>query len=138
MYCSNCGKKLEKDALFCSGCGKSVSGIQTVEEVKNQGNGRSIASLVLGIIGVLLGLLYLVATLNIERSVIVQIYESTAFRIGYAIGSILLPIICAIVGICLSASARNQNKNGLNTAGLVLSIISFVLCGVITIIVFTV
>ena len=133
MYCFKCGKKLEKDAFFCSWCGTKVNGV-TGSEV-SVGKGRSIASLVLGI---LFGVLYLFASLDIDQNSLVQIYESYAFRFGYAIGSVLLPIIFAIIGICLALSDRNKKKTGLNMSGLILFIITFVLCGVIAVIVFTV
>ncbi|MBE6157825.1 MAG: zinc ribbon domain-containing protein [Firmicutes bacterium] len=141
MFCSQCGKKLDEGAVFCSGCGYKLGDIpvnNTTTSTSTPGKGKSVASLVLGIFGVLLGLLYLIACLEIEQSSLVQISESYAFRFGYALGSVLLPIICAIIGVCLSASARKQKKTGLNTAGLVLSIITFVLCGIIALIVFTV
>ena len=140
MYCSNCGKKLDEGAVFCSGCGSKIGEIQVANASSEVvlGKGKSIASLVLGIVGVLLGLLYLAASLSIDDTYLVDIYESYAFRFGYAIGSVLLPIICAIVGLCLALSARGKKKTGLNTAGLVLSIITFVLCAIIAVIVLTV
>ena len=141
MYCSKCGKKLEDDAVFCSGCGFKIGEIHVNNSTGNDNvpsKGKSVASLVLGIVGLLLGLLYLAASLEIDPTYVSQISESFAFKLGYAIGSVLLPGICAIIGMCLAVSAKKQQKNGLNTAGFILTLITFVLCGIITIIVFTV
>ena len=69
-----------------------------MEENKNPGKGKAIASLVLGIVGTIVGFLWIP----------------------------LIGIICGIIGIVLGVSARKTTveQKGMATAGLVLSIIS--------------
>ncbi len=69
-----------------------------MEENKNLGKGKAIASLVLGIVGTIVGVLWVP----------------------------LIGIICGIIGIVLGVSARKTTveQKGMATAGLVLSIIS--------------
>ena len=69
-----------------------------MEENKNLAKGKAIASLVLGIVGTIVGVLWVP----------------------------LIGIICGIIGIVLGVSARKTTveQKGMATAGLVLSIIS--------------
>ena len=60
MYCINCGNKLDKDAKFCKECGTKTSRvIDTSEEITNRyipkSKGLATASMILGIISLLLG-----------------------------------------------------------------------------------
>ena len=75
MYCSNCGKELDSDAKFCTECGKMIPTQKsskestTKETVKEENiqtttvtnipesNSKAVASLVLGIISIFIGVL---------------------------------------------------------------------------------
>ena len=87
-YCSNCGKEISAEAVVCPSCGF---------EIKKVGSGRSIASLVLGILGLFTWLLPIIG----------------------------LPM--SIVGLVLGATGMKRGSRGLAIAGLVLSIIALVL-----------
>ncbi len=69
--------------------------------MENQSNGKAIASLVLGIVSLV------------------------CVFFGYGA---ILGIILGIIGIVLSISAKKEQPSGMASAGLVLSIISVVLC----------
>ena len=133
MYCSNCGNKMDEKAVVCTKCGAAVDGKKA--DVAVPGKGKSIASMVLGILGVVFGLLYLVGVQEIPWEYKLQMSVNSSYKFGFAIGSILIPLVFAIIGICLAVSARKQAKNGQNTAGFWLSITTFVLCAITFIIV---
>jgi len=121
MYCSNCGKKIDEKAIICIHCGCSIE-----KNIPKKSIGKGIASMVLGIIGLFFALcafanlsdLYEIAT------------ESLSYQIGYAIGTVLVQGILAIIAICLSVSERKNAKNGFNTAGFWLSIATFVIMAI--------
>ena len=90
MFCKKCGKELEKGEHFCSNCGTAIKTVKKVTEEKEEkeqeeyvykpqhqapyqpqyypmykkpkapGNGLSIAGMVLGIIGAVFGLIYMI------------------------------------------------------------------------------
>lgn len=71
---------------------------------EKQSNGKAIASLVLGIV-----------------SIVMTFFGVTGALIG---------IVCGIVGIVLAIKAKNQNPSGIATAGFVCSIVGTILCAV--------
>ena len=124
MNCKKCGKKVSKTDVFCQYCGtkveqeeskakttksstkkeeKKVEVVKTtpVETKKEGGNGLAIASMVLGIIGILFSL----------------IIGPFAF---------LFPLLGLIFALC-------SKKSGFKIAGLVTSIVAFVIEIIITI-----
>ncbi len=74
-----------------------------MSENGGQGNGKAIASLVLGIVAVV------------------------CVFFGYGA---LLGIVLGIVGLILGISAKKENPSGMATAGVVLSIIAIAICAV--------
>ena len=113
MYCSNCGNKIGEKAVVCVKCGALVNGKNVSSPVK----GKSIASMVLGILGILFAL-NTISTYSLYFSE--NIFEY-----------ILIPATLAIISICLAGSARRVEKNGFNTAGFWLSISTFIILGII-------
>lgn len=127
-YCVKCGTALDDDAEFCSKCGASQKSkepekqknysswdsissetakapVPTVED-RNSRKGRGIASLVLGLVGLV------------------------CFGISWAVAAIPLSIVCfvcGIIGLILGAQCLNkQFGNSVGVAGFILSIISSV------------
>ena len=106
MVCRNCGAQLPENATFCQNCGTAVMPAQPVYQapipvapVTVPGKGQGVASMVLGIISLVL------------------------FCIWY----IALP--CAIIGLVLGAVGSSKAKkagmkNGMATAGIVMSCIA--------------
>ena len=108
MYCSNCGKKVDEKAVICVNCGCELR--------KRSGqNGKGIASMVLGIIALFYALC---AFINIVDLVLVQ-------------------SVLSIIGFVLALIERKTKKNGFNTAGFWLSIVTFVIVAIQFIIVVT-
>lgn len=118
MECKKCGKEVKKTDKFCQYCGAELKkeetktkstatkAIEKKEEVKEEvvaekvetkksGNGLAIASMILGIIGIVLSL----------------IIGPIAF---------LFPLLALIFGLC-------SKKSGFKTAGIVTSIVGFVI-----------
>ena len=122
MFCSKCGKEIEKNAKFCAGCGEKVTAkketvkAEKVEkevkvakkveepktEVKQESSGAGIAGMVIGIISLLL---------------------------SWAIVFILLPVI----GLIISLVAKG--KKGFKIAGIILNSLAIVV-SIILVIVF--
>ena len=119
MYCQNCGKKIDENAVICVGCGCAI---------KKKGKGRGIASMVLGILSVLYSLIAFLVVLDDE--VELYSYYSASEMVGDIIGFVLIQSVLAIISVSLAASERKTNKNGFNTSGLWLSISSFILIAI--------
>lgn len=134
-FCTNCGNQINENADFCLNCGKFVNNTpkviqrsQTnVEIKKTQGTGKSIASMVLGIVSIIFVLLELLALENAQYEIIV--YSELSSVIGYLIGYTLLSLPSSIVGITLGISGRNDKQSGFNIAGIILNTI-VILCNI--------
>lgn len=123
MYCSNCGKEVDKNAVVCIHCGCALNN-NTLTNKK--GHGKGIASMVLGIIGVFFALAAF-GNVSDDALRLALAFTESGYKIGYAIGTVLIQSICAIIAVCLAAAERKTEKNGYNTAGLWLSIVTFVM-----------
>ena len=54
MYCMKCGKEIEDGTNFCPNCGMNLRANETARPIQQeQGSGKSIVSLVLGIVGII-------------------------------------------------------------------------------------
>lgn len=124
MFCSNCGKEVNENAVICLNCGAAIKNSKNASGKK----GKGIASMVLGIIGIFFAICAL-AAIEEEASYYLNFY-SNAEKFGFAIGYILIQSIFAIVGISLACSERKDNKNGFNTSGLWLAIATFALIAI--------
>lgn len=125
-FCSNCGKEIDEKAIVCLGCGVALNPKETEEDTTKQKRGKGIASMVLGIVSILLALLILIGA---QEAIYGEIIDSTAERIGFAFGySMIIQLIPAIIGLCLAVSERSKFKNGFNTAGLWLTLSTMALC----------
>lgn len=113
-FCSKCGAELNDQAVFCDRCGTPVSQTENSAPVGQNptpvpaaktNSGLSVAALVLSILGFLTGFL--------------------------GIGMIL-DVIAIVLAIVVLVKARKKPlKKGMAIAGLLVSIISLVLCAVI-------
>lgn len=138
MFCRNCGKELNEKAVVCVNCGAAVN-----EQSFNQNNitnnspkkGKGIASMVLGIIALFYVLVAFLSIGEIDNEI--SSYSSSSEVIAFAIGFVLIQSICATLAICLSASERKKFKNGFNTSGFWLSIVTFIMVAIQFIIVVT-
>lgn len=117
-YCSKCGKEINENAKFCPYCGKAVgdlnmnSSFSNANEGKDNTNdanlvrGSSIASLALGVIGLLINLIGI-------------------FSFGL---SSFIAIIFGILAISFGIYAKTKNsKDGFSTGGLICGIIATLL-----------
>ena len=121
MYCSNCGKKVDEKAVVCVGCGVPLK-----KYTEKKGN-RGIASMVLGIRGAFLALCMFTEFEELGKWSFRIEHDS---YIEFAIETIIIPVILAIVGICLACASRKNEKNGFNTAGLWLAIATFAMSAI--------
>ena len=132
-FCSNCGKEVDEKAVVCVKCGVAlVPDYNLVKENKPK-KGKGIASMILGIVAIIYTFsAFSALSLDITEllSEFDEVYNS-AFNFGYAIGLVIIQLSCAITGICLACSERSKTKNGFNTAGFWLSLISIILCAIL-------
>ena len=142
MYCSNCGTKVEENARFCANCGNALNGKE--ESITNNnsvvvqsvpGSGAATASMVLGILAIIAGIIAFFIAVSISTYVNVShlVHEYISYTYNdelmvMAIMVIFVPAVLSIIGFCLAISSRGKIKNGSNTAGLVLNIITILLC----------
>ena len=133
MFCPKCGFKNKEEAKFCVSCGNKLDGkdlekvverVVTVSPTKNY-KGIDVASMVLGIIGVMWALLILVA--STELSIPSYYYYSGAYIFGYILSVVLFQMIFGILSLIFALVGKKANSNGFNTAGLWLSIVTFIL-----------
>ena len=125
MFCPNCGAKNEEGTNFCSSCGGNMNQTVKPTTVKEK-NGKSIASMVLGIIAVVWTLFVLLGLSSLSTSLIESINESNPenifmFKFGFFIGYNFLSFPCGIIGLILGLVAK---KNGKAIAGIVMSSIA--------------
>jgi hypothetical protein len=115
MYCYNCGKKIDEKAVICVHCGVNTINVY----IKKKPKGKSVAGFVLGIIGVFYSFFMFIGFLA-------QFLEGTS---DFAVNIICTIFIYSITipGLCLLLIARKKEKNGLNTTGFILSLISIIL-----------
>lgn len=103
---------------------KIINNNETFEPEVKKPKGKGIASMVLGILAVIFSLS---ALGGIEENFAELFYYDFAFVVGFGFGYILFQSVLAIISVSLAYSERKHNKNGFNTAGLWLSISSFIL-----------
>ena len=133
-FCTKCGTKNEENLNFCSNCGNSLNptvGAPSYEGtpmVANQKNGKATASLVLGIIAAVWGLLALCSLGGIEEALIEALAEypevsEVTGKIAFGFGYNLLSLICGIIGLILGLVAK---KNGKAIAGIITSSVGLI------------
>ena len=146
MYCSHFGEKIAEGASFCAKCGNAVkkeeanNSVNTVTAstntvvMKPAGSGAATASMVLGILAIVAGVITLFIAVGFSAYNTYSdfySYVSSSYQtelVFAAIGVIFIPAVLAIIAFGLALGSRGKIKNGANTAGLVLSIITFVIC----------
>ena len=131
MYCSNCGNKLSQGEAFCTKCG-SPTGNNVVNNQpvyyynqKVPGNGLSIAGMVLGIVGIVFALLYLLSFT--AESYVIEYGLNRRFVVAYAFGIVLIPLSLSATGLPLSICGMLKNKNGKNVSGIILNSITLLI-----------
>lgn len=124
-FCSNCGKEIKEGAEVCLNCGVLLNKPSISVKNKVPGRGSAVAGMVLGIVACVWAFFALVSMENLPYDL--KYLYSTAQYVGYAIGYTLFSFAPSIVGLCLSVSSIKKQKNGKNTAGLVLNIIALLI-----------
>ena len=162
-FCSNCGEQIDEKAVICVKCGvpvgnSSISNIPNYDQsynqgynqgydqsynqnyqttsVQKQGHGAATASLVLGIIGLIAGIITLCIAIGIyfyyrESTYDYGIYSysyrtfDSAVKITVGIFLTFVPGVLSLIGLPLGAFCR---KGGPKIAGIVLNAITLVIC----------
>lgn len=155
MFCVNCGEKLEEGVLFCPKCGKKLDNnieeaASTVKNKKVEGKGSSIASMVLGIIGLFFAVSLFLSSgiLNTAFDMVGDFeFHNNHYNIHYdfddyyddyheladytikgsfIISSVMFVLPLSITGLCLGISSKKKIMNGFNKAGVILNAIALV------------
>lgn len=134
-YCANCGKEILENADVCVNCGKLIN----PQKNKIPGKGKSIASMILGIISIIWSFMMLLSLEQSVETLIVEMYynQLVAYFIGYYIGFTLFSLVPSIVGLILGIKGNKATKNGKALAGVITSSISLLIC-IISLIIFIV
>ena len=145
-FCTNCGTKVEENSAFCVNCGAPLKAkqeeVMTRDETSSVAtqtmpvkSGAATASMVLGIIAIIVGLITFLISVSVTAYMsssvsyrLYNTYSNSSENIAVAIGIVFLPAVLSIIGFSLALGSRGKVKNGANTAGLVLNIITIVLC----------
>lgn len=129
-FCIDCGNELTENAQFCIKCGAAVNGtisnnVTPVVKPKQIGKGTGIASMVLGIIAAFDSFcsLFIFVCLLASGEYFIGI-EKLAFGFVF----LTIPIILLITGGSLGIASRSKLKNGINLTGLILNLVSLILC----------
>lgn len=93
VYCSSCGKTIKKDALMCPFCGVQQG---TNLQLKKDNKGAAVASLVLGLVGL-----------------IAWLFPLAGFPV-------------TIVGLIMGIVGQKSTKRGMATAGVIISMVGFI------------
>lgn len=113
MFCSKCGKEVEKGTKFCPGCGEKIEEKKVVEatkvETKKEEQPRSKA---LGVVALVLGIVSIVLAIFLNIFII------------------LIPIVGLILALCF------RGKKSLKIAGIVTNAVAMVLAIVLCIVSF--
>lgn len=123
MYCFNCGKKVDENAIVCVGCGVALN---KKEDSKASHTNSGLASMILGIIGVAIAFFQLGALIDAKNYIDNHAGETLDFT-GYSYFARIYPIIFFIIALLLAYASRKNGKTSLNTAGFCLSIITIIL-----------
>ena len=131
MYCQNCGKKCDEKAVICVGCGvplnNNYQNTNANNVIQTEKKGKGIASMILGILSTLYALMAFAAFEDLDRELL---FYDSAEKFGFAFGFVLIQSVLAIIAICLACSERKTKKNGFNTAGFWLSLITFAMIAI--------
>ncbi len=107
QFCGNCGEQLNENAVVCIKCGSKVDGnsiadklIGNVNDPDKTGNGMAIASMVLGIIGLAIGLCCC-TYVGITCSALAIIFGILALRRNPTLGKAKAGLIMGIIGAAL-------------------------------------
>ena len=145
MYCSNCGAKVNENAVVCVKCGAAVNrnNVQTInnaylEPSQKNTSGAATASLVLGIIGLVIGVItFIIFMLYYEYAV--GNYKHSYYNYFYTFGSkqtemlitsvsmMFLPGVLSIIGLPLGIFSKIKENKGAKIAGIILNIITLIL-----------
>ena len=149
-FCVNCGNPVNEGAAFCGVCGASVNAsaanvVQPVYVVKPQtpGRGLGIASMVLGIIGIVYSFSCLMASfiLSSQWSRFARpFYNDSADIMKYGVmAGISVYAVFGILAVAFGCTARKKGyKNGISTAGVTLSVLTLAMIAIALIVVATI
>ena len=109
-YCMKCGIRMDDNDMVCPECGMQQGGYASPQE----SNGKSVASLVLGIVGVIA---WCLPILGLPVGVIglimgIQGYNRSNAK-GMAMAGIVLSIICLVLTIINSSIGAYMGSQGM-------------------------
>ena len=142
-YCTNCGAQNEENTNFCSKCGSNMNANNFVPAAQVSGqtyyvkekNGKSIASLVLGIISVAVGFIMLLGMSGAEEIIIEEAIESnvdpTELKNATSVTVSIIPFVCGLLGLIFGIASKKKNGKAIagiitSSLGLIAAIICFV------------
>ena len=102
MFCTHCGKEIAENAVICPGCGCPTDNFYLAPmPAAKRLNGVAIAALVASILGMILGIYYLIVpAIGLILSVIALVYakKRNAGR-GMAVASLVISILSMVAWV---------------------------------------
>lgn len=118
IQCPECGKDISDNAVSCPSCGYQLINTNTQYKKIIPGRGFGISSMVMGILGALYGFLALSSANAMPE-----------YTKADAIAGTVLPIIFAVLALVFGFVSNSKGYNkGQKKAGIVLGVVSLVLC----------
>ena len=106
MFCPRCGSQSSDNTVFCAYCGTRIDGNDRKEQLVNSqpqkqpGHGMAVASLVLGIIGiVLIGFVFGILAIIFGSIAKKQGYKGGRATAGLTLGIIALVLWAVVIGL---------------------------------------
>lgn len=145
MYCKYCGEKIQDKAAFCVRCGKPVENLGEISRTTTPGKGSSIASMVLGILGLLSAIMIFLTSglihtiFNYTDEYYDDVHDSyvdfedfediynTTFKVSVPVTGAFYVLPLSVTGFCLAISSKKKIQNGFNKSGYILNFIALAL-----------
>ncbi len=117
-FCSRCGCPLNPGVQFCQQCGASVvpNNVVYMASPKIPGRGVGIASMVLGIVGLIYAFLLLI------------IYSTEPIVPGMSAPAFMFLVVNLLSLIFACVAMNKQYKNGVSISGFIMGLIGSVFC----------
>lgn len=130
MFCQNCGSEIGTSSNFCPKCGLQQSIVSTANNgiIQNQEPGRGTLILIIGILGLILNIIFIVPILSVIawimgskdlkkiKSGIIAVSEKSTTKIGWVLGIVgtiislvIIAGIAIVVGINLSQAQSEES-----------------------------
>ena len=146
-YCTNCGTPNDVNTNFCSRCGQSLNQTNYIPSAQvngqvyysNSKNGKSTASMILGIIAAVWSLLMLPLLFGMDEILVEAMSDGDVTTDSIRAAAIIIfctvNFVCGLLGLIFGLIAK---KNGKAITGIITSSLSILMAIITTIVIMSV